>query len=84
MSNYIFLALSPIGTGKFALFVRALMGMLVGQLLDTILFIMVAFYGTVGMGSVILGQYFVKIAFALIAAPLVSFGVWIGRSWLKT
>ena len=70
-----------IGRGSLAF--RAWLSMLIGQLLDTLVFMTIAFYGVFPLGSAIVGQYLVKVIFATIAAPLVSIGVWIGRDWIE-
>lgn len=74
-----FLALRFLGRGKFALTLRAWLGMLAGQLIDTVIFITIAFYGTVPLISAIIGQYSIKVIFAFFAAPLVSLAVIVGR-----
>jgi queuosine precursor transporter len=74
-----FLKLKDLAGGR-GLVVRAWISMLIGQLIDTSIFIVIAFYGTDPVGSLIVGQYLVKIVIATFASPLVSVAVMFGRS----
>ena len=58
---------------------RAWVSILIGQLIDTVIFMVIAFYGEFSLGPAIVGQYLVKLIFVTLAAPLVPFGVWIGK-----
>ena len=49
------------------------------QLLDTIVFIVVAFLGIMPVGQLIAGQYVVKLGIALLDTPLVYLLVWLIR-----
>jgi len=71
-----FLKLKKIGG---SLVFRAWVSMLLGQLVDTSIFVTIAFYGTDPVGPIIIGQYLVKVLFATVASPLVSGMVAIGR-----
>jgi queuosine precursor transporter len=63
--------------------VRAWVSMVVGQLLDTIVFMVIAFYGTLPLAPAIVGQYLIKLAFATVATPLVSLVVLAGRRFIR-
>jgi len=65
--------------GRLGLGARALASTLVGQLLDTAIFIGVAFYGEFPIGKAILGQYLIKLVLAVVSVPLVYLGVALGR-----
>jgi queuosine precursor transporter len=73
-----FLKLKDLAGGR-RLVMRAWLSMLIGQLIDTSIFIVIAFYGTDPVGPLILGQYLVKIIIATFASPLVSVVVSFGR-----
>src|SRR5215831_15664100 len=77
-----FLTLKKTQVGQRSLTLRAWVSMLVGQFLDTVVFITIAFAGTVPLGSAIFGQYAVKVIFATFAAPVVSLAVVAGRRWI--
>ncbi len=49
------------------------------QLLDTVVFILVAFLGTMPVGQLIGGQYIVKLGIALLDTPIVYLLVWMIR-----
>jgi hypothetical protein len=49
------------------------------QLLDTVVFISVAFLGIMPVGQLIAGQYVVKLGIALLDTPLVYLLVWLIR-----
>ena len=68
--------------GKAPLVVRAFVGMLVGQLFDTVVFMTIAVYGSFPLGPAILGQYLVKVAVASLGAPLVSLAVFSAKRFL--
>jgi len=76
-----FLKLKDLTTGRGGLALRAWLSMLLGQLVDTAVFVTIAFYGIVPLGSVLVGQYMIKVIAATCAAPLVLLAVWIGRKW---
>lgn len=67
--------------GRSSIVLCALISLLVSQLLDTVLFVSIAFYGTVPLFSTIVGQYFVKIVFSTAAVPLVKLSVSLGQKW---
>lgn len=64
-----FLKMRDLTRGKAPLVVRAFVGMLVGQLFDTVVFMTIAFYGSFPLGPAILGQYLVKVAVASPGGP---------------
>jgi uncharacterized integral membrane protein (TIGR00697 family) len=70
-----FLKMRDLTRGKAPLAVRAFVGMLVGQLFDTVIFISIAFYGSFPLGPAMVGQYLVKVTVASLGAPLVSLAV---------
>ncbi|MFP4167600.1 MAG: queuosine precursor transporter [Desulfonatronovibrionaceae bacterium] len=49
------------------------------QLLDTLVFISIAFLGTMPVGQLIAGQYIVKLGIALLDTPVVYLMVWLIR-----
>jgi uncharacterized integral membrane protein (TIGR00697 family) len=65
-----------------SLAVRAWVSMVVGQLLDTIVFMVIAFYGTLPLAPAIVGQYLIKLVFATVATPLVSLLVLSGKGFV--
>lgn len=77
-----FLKLKETWLGRKSLTFRAWVSMLVGQFLDTVVFITIAFAGTVPLAEAILGQYLVKVAFTTISAPMVYVAVKVGRHWM--
>lgn len=74
-----FLKLKDMARGRGSLVFRAWASMLIGQLIDTSIFITVAFYGTDPLGSIIIGQYLIKVVIATCASPLVWVAVVFGR-----
>ncbi|MGD2269889.1 MAG: queuosine precursor transporter [Desulfobacterales bacterium] len=58
-------------TGGRHLWLRNNFSTAVSQLIDSILFISIAFYGVLPVGSLIWGQWVVKLAIALLDTPLV-------------
>jgi uncharacterized integral membrane protein (TIGR00697 family) len=79
-----FLKMREVTQGRAPLALRALVGMLIGQLFDTIVFMTVAFYGVFPLGPALAGQYLVKVAVASLGAPLVSLAVAGGRRFLRS
>jgi len=79
-----FLKLKQLRVGGASLQLRAWVSMTVGQFIDTIIFITIAFYGTAPLGSTIAGQYLIKVVIATFATPLVSVGVAVGRRFTGT
>lgn len=61
------------------LWFRVWASILIGQLIDTVIFMVVAFGGVFPLIPAIIGQYLVKLAIVTIATPLVSVGVYLGR-----
>jgi uncharacterized integral membrane protein (TIGR00697 family) len=49
------------------------------QFIDSFLFIMIAFYGVMPVWQLILGQWVIKIAIAILDTPVVYFVVWLVR-----
>ena len=62
--------------------VRAWLSMMFAQLVDTIIFVSIAFYGVVPLWPLIVGQYLIKIVIVTVGTPLVSLSVSVGRSYI--
>jgi uncharacterized integral membrane protein (TIGR00697 family) len=77
-----FLKIRDATRGKAPITIRVLVGMLVGQLFDTVVFVTVAFYGSFPLGSTLVGQYVVKVAVAFVGALLVWLAVDLGKRWI--
>ena len=77
-----FLKMRDLTHGKAPLTLRAFVGMLLGQLCDTAVFVTIAFYGAFPLGPTLLGQYLVKVAVALLGAPLVWLAVIAARRFV--
>lgn len=62
------------------LWLRAGTASILSQIVDTLLFITIAFHGLFPIGGLIVGQMIVKVALsALLVPPLVCLAVWAGR-----
>lgn len=66
-------------TGGRHLWLRNNTSTILSQLIDSIVFITIAFAGVMPIAGVIFGQWLVKIAIALLDTPLVYLGVWLLR-----
>ncbi|MEJ5347755.1 MAG: queuosine precursor transporter [Desulfosoma sp.] len=68
--------------GKF-LWVRNNVSTALSQLIDTVVFITIAFYGLMPITPLIFGQWVIKLAIALIDTPVVYAAVWLlkTRRW---
>ncbi len=68
--------------GKF-LWVRNNVSTALSQLIDTVVFITIAFYGLMPITPLILGQWVIKLAIALLDTPVVYAAVWLfkTRQW---
>ena len=55
---------------------------MLSQLIDTVVFITIAFYGVMPVWPLIIGQWSVKVALALCGTPLVYMTVWCVRRYL--
>jgi queuosine precursor transporter len=75
-----FFLLKSTRLGGERLWLRSWGSTLVGQLVDTIVFITVAFAGTAPLVPAILGQYLAKLAIATLTTPLVYAAVGWGRA----
>jgi queuosine precursor transporter len=75
-----FFLLKSTRLGGERLWLRSWGSTLVGQLVDTIVFITIAFAGTAPLVPAILGQYLVKLAIATLTTPLVYAAVGWGRA----
>lgn len=66
--------------GAHLLWLRAGVASVASQIVDTLLFITIAFYGLFPIGGLIVGQMIVKVLLsALLVPPLVWLAVWAGR-----
>ncbi|WP_298092122.1 queuosine precursor transporter [uncultured Sphingomonas sp.] len=66
--------------GSKLLWLRAAIASMLSQVVDTLLFVTIAFYGEFPIGPLIVGQMIAKVALsALIVPPLIYVFVWIGR-----
>ena len=63
-------------TGGKHLWIRNNASTAVSQFIDSVIFITIAFYGIMPVWPLILGQWVVKLAVAVIDTPLVYAGVW--------
>lgn len=77
-----FLLLKRVGGIGASVAARAWFSLIFGQLIDTALFITIAFAGTTALLPVIAGQYAVKIVIATVTIPLVSLAVALGRRFI--
>jgi uncharacterized integral membrane protein (TIGR00697 family) len=78
--TYLLLKRTPaVGTSIVA---RAAISLTAGQLVDTAVFVTIAFAGSAPLVPVILGQYAVKLAFASVSVPLVGVAVALSRRFL--
>lgn len=64
-------------TGGRHLWLRNNASTWVSQLIDTVIFINIAFYGTAPIGALIKGHYIVKIIISILDTPFVYLGVWL-------
>jgi uncharacterized integral membrane protein (TIGR00697 family) len=53
------------------LYARSFISLAVAQLIDTLIFIVIAFYGNVNFIKLIVGQYLIKMVITLVGSPLV-------------
>lgn len=62
------------------LWLRAAVASILSQIVDTLLFITIAFYGVFPIGSLLVGQALAKVVLsALLVPPLIYAAVWVGR-----
>lgn len=54
----------------------------VSQLIDSVLFVTIAFYGVMPVWPLIIGQWFIKFVIAVIDTPVIYFLVWLLRNKL--
>jgi uncharacterized integral membrane protein (TIGR00697 family) len=66
------------------LWLRNNLATMLSQLIDSVVFIVIAFYGVMPVGSLILGQWAVKAVLALCDTPLVYAMVWCIRRHIGT
>jgi uncharacterized integral membrane protein (TIGR00697 family) len=78
VSGFFLLKRTRLGAGR--LWLRSRGSTLLGQLIDTAVFITIAFAGTVPLFPAILGQYLVKLVIATLTTPLIYAAVGWGRS----
>jgi uncharacterized integral membrane protein (TIGR00697 family) len=77
-----FLLLKRVGLIGSSIMARAWISLTVGQMVDTALFVTIAFAGTASLLPVIAGQYAVKILISTITIPLVSIAIALGRRFV--
>lgn len=66
-------------TGRL-LWLRAAVASILSQIVDTLLFITIAFYGVFPIGNLLVGQALAKVVLsAVLVPPLIYLAVWIGR-----
>ena len=66
-------------TGGRHLWLRNTVSTAVSQLIDSVLFITIAFYGTMPVGPLIIGQWILKFAIAVLDTPIIYLAVWMLR-----
>lgn len=66
-------------TGGSHLWFRNNVSTVISQLLDSVIFVTIAFYGTFPILEIILGHWAIKVAIAIIDTPFVYAGVW----WIR-
>ena len=77
-----FLLLRRVGGIGSSVAARAWFSLIFGQLIDTALFVTIAFAGTTALLPLITGQYAVKVVISTVTIPLVSIAVALGRQFL--
>ncbi len=75
---YVFHFLKRITHGRH-LWLRNNLSTAISQLIDSVLFITIAFYGTIPIWPLIIGQWVIKLAIAVLDTPLIYFAVWLLR-----
>jgi uncharacterized integral membrane protein (TIGR00697 family) len=78
-----FLMLRETAFGRKSVVLSAWLSLMLAQLLDTAIFVSIAFYGTGAVLPTIAGQYLIKLLFSTVAAPLVKLSISIGRGWIE-
>lgn len=63
--------------GDKHLWIRNIVSTCISQLIDTIIFISIAFYGIFPITPLVLGQYAIKLGIAIVDTPFFYLGVWI-------
>lgn len=66
-----FFKIKEINNSDKYLWLRSLGGTVLGQLIDTIIFISIAFYGSIPLFPSIIGQYIIKLVLAIATIPMV-------------
>ena len=61
-------------------YVRSFVSLAVAQLIDTFIFVVIAFYGNVNLLKLIAGQYLIKIAITLVGSPLVPLVIHLAKA----
>jgi uncharacterized integral membrane protein (TIGR00697 family) len=61
-------------------YVRSLVSLAVAQLIDTFIFVVIAFYGNVNLLELITGQYLIKMAIILVGSPLVPLVIHLAKA----
>ncbi|MFL9829167.1 queuosine precursor transporter [Rhodoplanes sp. SY1] len=71
--------------GRYSVAGSAWVGMVVSQFIDTMIFIVAAFYGVIENSKLLnlfAGQYFAKLAAATMLAPVIALTIRTGRHWI--
>ncbi|MFB6200141.1 MAG: queuosine precursor transporter [Candidatus Nanohaloarchaea archaeon] len=72
-------------TGDSKLYLRNMVSTGVAQFIDTVIFIMIAFYGVMPVIPLIIGQYIIKLAIAALDTPYIYLVKWAKKqSWFKS
>ena len=72
---WIFSKLRGMTNGRF-LWIRNNVSTMLSQLLDSVVFVVIAFYGSMPVFEIIIGQWVIKMGIAALDTPLVYAGVW--------
>ncbi len=67
-------------TGGRHLWLRNTVSTAISQLIDSVLFITIAFYGTMPVAPLIFGQWVIKFAIAVLDTPIIYLAVWVLRN----
>jgi len=79
---WLFIGLKELTQGRW-LWLRNNVATILSQLVDSVIFVTIAFYGNLPIGELIVGQWMVKIAIALLDTPFVYAGVYLIRRYQR-
>jgi len=81
VSQFVAVALSKaLKKASVWVYVRSFVSLAIAQLLDTFIFVVIAFYGNPGLLKLIVGQYLIKIAITLVGSPLVPIVIHLAKA----